>query len=96
MIVCAGSELRGRGVFFAHDSFLDEFGGIAADNCPRFDVFEDGGAGSDDGTFADGDARTDECVRRNPCAVVNRDGFPIEGVVFRLVIVCSRTQIGVL
>jgi hypothetical protein len=80
-------------------ALLDESRRVAAYDGPRLDVFEDGGTRTDYGTFADGDAHTDEGVGGDPCTGFNRNRGDNEAIVFgidMMEFMSGRTQMALL
>ena len=74
-------------------SFLDELGGVAADDGPRGDVLEDATTCTDHSSLADGDAHADEGVGSDPCGVLDYYWGGDEGVVdVRDVMSCSTEK----
>lgn len=74
-------------------SGFDEAGGVATDDGVVWDVFEDGGCGSDDGVGSDCDTRSHECSGCDPCEVVDGYGSGEEGVERGLVVVGGSAEV---
>ena len=74
----------------------DEFGGVAADDGPGFDVSDGYSAGGDDGTLADGDVWSDEGAGANPGVGIDLNRGREQGQRGVGVVVGAGTEVGFL